>query len=67
MKNLSLAKRIIPQYIFNGVDRKDGGDYTLENSVPCCWDCNEMKSDRSCEEFLNKAKKICIKLVDSVS
>lgn len=61
----STSKR--EKYTFNGVDRKDGGDYTLINSVPCCWDCNEMKSDRSHEEFLDKIKRIYAKVANSVS
>lgn len=43
----------------NGIDRVDNTKgYTLENSVPCCYQCNQAKSDRSVDEFLNWAKKV---------
>lgn len=35
-----------------GIDRYDAsGDYTTENSKPCCTDCNYMKSDRPFQDF----------------
>lgn len=35
-----------------GIDRLDAdGDYTVDNSKPCCTDCNYMKSDRSFDHF----------------
>ena len=31
----------------HGLDRKDSDlGYTFDNCVPCCWDCNRVKSDR---------------------
>ncbi len=43
----------------NGIDRKDSSKgYTLVNSVPCCVRCNEMKSDYSESDFLNKVQQI---------
>ena len=43
----------------NGIDRLDNTKgYAKENCVPCCWDCNEMKKDRTIELFLNQIKKI---------
>ena len=36
----------------NGVDRFDSnGDYTIENSKPCCKTCNYMKKDLDYEDF----------------
>lgn len=33
-------------YIYNGIDRKDNlKGYILENSIPCCKNCNSMKGD----------------------
>jgi len=30
-----------------GIDRKDSSKgYTLKNVVPCCWECNRIKSDQ---------------------
>ena len=35
----------------NNVQKKLG--YTVENAVPCCWNCNRMKSDiYTYDEFL---------------
>lgn len=43
----------------NTVDRLDSNKgYTLDNCVPACWPCNEMKMDKTVEEFLNKNKQI---------
>lgn len=42
-----------------GIDRVDSlKGYTLENLVPCCYQCNICKMDYSLEEFKNKIKKI---------
>lgn len=39
-------------YAFNGVDRKDNTkDYTSENCVPCCMDCNFAKRDTTYDAF----------------
>ncbi len=41
----------------NGVDRVDSSeDYTLDNVVPCCSQCNTMKMSYTKEEFFNKIK-----------
>jgi hypothetical protein len=45
----------------NGIDRQNNElGYTIENCVPCCGDCNEMKMDRTVEEFLTHIKKITV-------
>jgi hypothetical protein len=37
---------------YSGLDRKNSaGDYTSDNVVPCCWDCNFAKSTMSVDEF----------------
>ena len=42
--------------IFNGIDRIDNlKGYTLENSSPCCSYCNQAKSNRNSEEFIQWA------------
>jgi len=39
-------------YKYNGIDRLDNEKgYTLENSKPCCGDCNRMKSDLGLNDF----------------
>ena len=40
-------------YIHNGVDRKNNNEgYTTDNSVPCCWICNNAKRNLSYEKFI---------------
>lgn len=44
---------------FNGVDRIDSSQgYTVENSVPCCGMCNQMKMSYDLHDFLEHAKAI---------
>ena len=39
--------------LYNGIDRRDPNTgYTLENSVPCCWRCNNAKGPMTESEFL---------------
>jgi len=46
-------------FIFNGIDRKDSQkNYTIENCVSCCKQCNYMKRDTSYEQFLEQIKRI---------
>jgi len=46
-------------YIYNGIDRKDSSEnYTMENCVPSCKDCNLLKMDMSYGAFLNQIRKI---------
>ena len=36
-----------------GLDRVDNNvNYVLENVVPCCWDCNKGKSDKTDAEYI---------------
>lgn len=40
-------------YTYNGIDRKDSKQgYTLDNCVPCCWQCNKIKSIMPYEKFM---------------
>lgn len=49
-----------------GVDRIDSGiSYTVQNTVPCCPDCNEMKNDKTVEEFHKHIEKIYLKIKES--
>lgn len=44
---------------YNGLDRKDSSlNYIFENCLPCCWDCNRAKNDKSYEDFLTYLKYI---------
>lgn len=42
------------RFTYNGIDRKNSTlGYSLENSVPCCKQCNAAKTDMPYEEFMN--------------
>lgn len=44
---------------YNGIDRIDSNlGYLSINVRPCCWKCNNMKSDYSLEDFLSHIGKI---------
>jgi hypothetical protein len=46
-------------YLFNGIDRMDNAlGYTVSNSVPCCWTCNELKGSENSKEFIAHILKI---------
>lgn len=46
-------------FIYNGIDRVDNTEgYTHGNIVPCCGQCNRMKSNLSKFEFLEIIRKI---------
>jgi hypothetical protein len=50
-------------FAYTGIDRLDSTKgYTLQNSVSCCWMCNNMKHVHSKEVFLNHIKKIYNKI-----
>lgn len=57
---LARMGRSLPgQPLANGVDRVDSRNgYKLSNCVPCCTNCNEMKLDRSVDDFLEHVRKI---------
>jgi hypothetical protein len=43
----------------NGIDRLNSDlGYTLENCIPCCFPCNEMKMGKSEKEFIELMEKI---------
>ncbi len=45
--------------LYNGIDRVDNSqDYTLENLVTCCKDCNGMKFNKSPDDFLEHVMRI---------
>lgn len=47
---------------YNGIDRVDNSlGYIEGNTVPCCWDCNFIKSNLPIEDFLKLINKIGIK------
>ncbi len=47
------------RYFYNGVDRINNEPiYSVETVVPCCARCNQMKSNKTREEFLNHVERI---------
>jgi hypothetical protein len=49
----------LSSFIYNGIDRKDSSiGYETTNCVPCCWECNKMKSDTPYDKFIAKIKQI---------
>lgn len=50
------------EWIYNGLNRKDHNrGHDLDNVVPCCWDHNEMISDRGHDEFLDEVETIYLR------
>lgn len=48
----SVCARNNVKFIYNGLDRVDSlSGHDLNNVVPCCYDCNKMKNDRSLLDF----------------
>lgn len=48
-----------PTFRYNGIDRKDSTlNYTLDNCVSACAECNYAKGKRSYDEFIAHAKRI---------
>jgi hypothetical protein len=53
--HIDLSKRL------NGIDRLDPeGNYTKENTAPCCWTCNYMKGVMDPLTFIEKCRKIAM-------
>jgi hypothetical protein len=49
----------VPIAPYNGIDRVNPRvGYLPENSVSCCWDCNQMKGRYGVIEFIDRASKI---------
>ena len=52
-------KSKISSYIYNGIDRMDNSmGYTIDNSVPCCKECNTAKSVLTVDEFVDLISRI---------
>lgn len=62
---MGLAKPGEP--LSNGVDRIDNNyGYIMENVVPCCTYCNQMKLDRSTREFLEQVERIAAHSIKNI-
>lgn len=46
-------------YVYNGIDRKDNSkSYDVGNCLPCCFDCNFAKSNKTFDEFMSWALRV---------
>lgn len=46
-------------YAYHGLDRLDSSQpHNLNNVVPCCWSCNNMKSNHHINDYLGRIGKI---------
>jgi len=58
-KGTSNGRSLNGDYIYNGIDREDNSiGYELSNCLPCCWKCNELKSNSNKKDFINHLRKI---------
>lgn len=56
------------KYIYNGLDRVDSfRGYTIDNVVPCCFDCNRAKNNLSSGNFFQLVGKIYKKHMEKIS
>lgn len=54
-RKVSYSKEFSGKLLFNGIDRmQNHTGYTIENSVPCCTDCNFLKGSKDYNVFINK-------------
>jgi hypothetical protein len=57
--NISKSQYNNGDFIYNGMDRIDNSKgYTIENTVPCCYQCNHSKTDMSENDFLSWIKQV---------
>lgn len=53
------TKRFNGDYLYNGIDRKANNEgYTIGNSLPCCKQCNFLKSSLSYDFFITHIMRI---------
>lgn len=58
--NTVVTKNCKSGFAYNGIDRKESClGYSRDNCVAACCICNRVKRDRSEQEFLNWANRIC--------
>jgi len=51
--NKKITKSKKEGFLYNGIDRKDNKQhYTIDNSLPCCKQCNRAKGDMSFDKFI---------------
>jgi 5-methylcytosine-specific restriction endonuclease McrA len=51
--------QVISEFKYHGLDRIDNNKgHTLDNVVPCCWECNKLRGSRDLSSFLQHITKI---------
>jgi hypothetical protein len=51
------AQRLSGPYVYNGIDRLNNDlGYVVDNCVPCCWRCNQLKGSMPFEIFRGLVK-----------
>lgn len=59
--NVKKTKNYKEGFRYNGIDRVDSsGQYTSNNVVPCCAECNRAKRDMAQSEFLAWVKRVAM-------
>ena len=59
--NVKKTKNFKEGFRYNGIDRVDSsGQYTSNNVVPCCAECNRAKRDMAQSEFLAWVKRVAM-------
>jgi len=58
-RKIGAQKSNAPRYTYNGIDRQDNNiGYVSTNVVPCCFQCNNRKSNSSLPEFIEWVSKL---------
>jgi hypothetical protein len=58
-QNIITRERIGDTFRYSGIDRVDNSmGYTIENTVPCCWECNQAKHIMSKDAFLKWVERV---------
>lgn len=57
--NIKKTKNCLDGFIYSGIDRVNSkGDYIIENTVPCCEQCNKAKMALSKDDFIAWIKRV---------
>lgn len=59
-KNSMVYKTFNTYFVYNGLDRIDSTlPHNKENVLPCCFQCNWAKNDKTINEFVDWLQKLC--------
>lgn len=58
-RKISSSNGLYTGILYTGIDRSDSTlGYTVQNTVPCCWDCNNAKGCGNLEDLISWAKRV---------